>query len=330
MTGNAREGAERVRRIVLGLKGFSRADEERRDVLDLRRVLDMSVDMVWNEIRHRAQLVKQYGDIPPIIGDEARLGQVFINLMVNAAQALPDGQADRQEIRIVTRTDLDGRAIIELHDTGSGILPEHLARIFDPFFTTKPVGSGTGLGLSICHGIIAALHGEISVESTIGRGSVFRVALPPARPQPVAAPPPADPPALDKRGRVLIVDDEPLVGQILYRILAVAHDVVVLPSARTAVERLEAGERFDVILCDLMMPDMSGVDFHHAVAERIPACANCIVFITGGAFSDHARDFLDRVANERINKPFDAAHVRGVVRRFVEHDRHGGSCGPAE
>jgi len=322
MTRNAQEGAERVRRIVQGLKAFSRADEERRDVIDPRRVLDVSVDMVWNEIRHRAKLVKQYGDVPPIIADEARLGQVFINLLVNAAQALPDGQADRQEIRIVTRTDLDGRAIIEMHDTGSGILPEHLARIFDPFFTTKPVGSGTGLGLSICHGIITALHGEISVESTIGRGSVFRVALPPSRTQPVAAPPPADTAARDRRGRVLIVDDEPLVGHILRRILAAVHDVVVLPSARTAIERLVAGERFDVILCDLMMPDMSGVDFHRAVAERIPACADRIVFITGGAFSSHAQDFLDRVANERIHKPFDATLVRGVVRRFVEPDRH--------
>jgi len=327
MTHNAREGAERVRRIVMGLKVFSRADEERRDEIDLRRVLDVSVDMVWNEIRHRAKLVKQYGDIPPVIADEARLGQVFINLLVNAAQALPDGQADRQEIRIVTRTDLDGRAIIEVRDTGSGILPEHLARIFDPFFTTKPIGSGTGLGLSICHGIIAALHGEISVESTVGRGSMFRVALPPVRTQHVAAPPPADTSGRDKRGRVLIVDDEPLVGNILHRILAVAHDVVVLPSARTAVEQLEAGERFDVILCDLMMPDMSGVDFHHAVAERMPACADRIVFITGGAFSSHARDFLDGVANERINKPFDATLVRRVVRRFVEPDLRGTSPG---
>jgi PAS domain S-box-containing protein len=322
MTHNAQEGAERVRRIVLGLKAFSRADEERRAVLDVRRVLDLSVDMVWNEIRHRATLVKQYGDAPPIVADEARLGQVFINLLVNAAQALPDGQADRHEIRIVTRTDPDGRAIIELYDTGSGILPEHLARVFDPFFTTKPVGSGTGLGLSICHGIIAALHGEISVESTLGRGSVFRVALPPAHAQPVAKQPsPPDTLARDKRGRVLIVDDEPQVGQILRRILAVADDVVVLQSARTAVELLEAGEHFDVILCDLMMPHMTGMDFHDVVAQRIPTFADRIVFITGGAFSSHAQEFLDRVANERISKPFDAMLVRGVVRQFVEPDR---------
>jgi PAS domain S-box-containing protein len=325
MTQNAREGAERVRRIVLGLKAFSRADEERRDVIDLRRVLDLSVDIVWNEIRHRAKLVKQYGEVPPIVADEARLGQVFINLLVNAAQALPDGHADRHEIRIVTRTDLDGRAIIELHDTGSGILPEHLARIFDPFFTTKPVGSGTGLGLSICHGIITALHGEISVESVAGRGSVFRVTLPPAHAPPVAKRPPVHAPARDKRGRVLVVDDEPLIADILRRILAVAHDVVVVQSARTAIGRLEAGERFDVILCDLMMPDMTGMEFYNVVAERAPACVERIVFITGGAFSSHARDFLDRVANERIDKPFDAARVRGVVRRFVEPTRHGTS-----
>lgn len=183
------------------------------------------------------------------------------------------------------------------------------------------------MGLSICHGIIAALHGEISVESTVGRGSVFRVALPPARTQPVAKPLPVDAAVRDKRGRVLVVDDEPLVGHILCRILAAAHEVVVLQSARNAVERLETGERFDVILCDLMMPHMTGMDFHKVVAERIPACADRIVFITGGAFSSHARDFLDRVGNERINKPFDATAVRGVVRRFVEPDRRGALSG---
>jgi CheY-like chemotaxis protein len=132
-------------------------------------------------------------------------------------------------------------------------------------------------------------------------------------------------PARDKRGRVLVVDDEPLIADILRRILAVAHDVVVVQSARTAIGRLEAGERFDVILCDLMMPDMTGMEFYNVVAERAPACVERIVFITGGAFSSHARDFLDRVANERIDKPFDAARVRGVVRRFVEPTRHGTS-----
>jgi len=318
MTSDAREGAERVRRIVVGLKAFSRADEERRDLIDLQRVLDLSADMAWNEIRHRATLVKQYGEVPAIVADEARLGQVFINLLVNAAQALPDGQADRHEIRIVTRTDGDGRAIIEVRDTGAGIRPEHLARIFDPFFTTKPVGSGTGLGLSMCHGIISALRGAITVESTLGEGSVFCVALPPAQAPPaVAAPRPAVTVSC-RRGRVLVIDDEYLAGHALQRMLSADHDVVVLQSARTAVAQLDAGERFDLILCDLMMPEMTGMEFHAVLAQRSAAAADRIVFITGGAFSARAREFIDQVANERIAKPFEAPVLRELVRRYVE------------
>src|ERR1019366_955916 len=136
-------GAERIRKIVVGLKTFSRAEEEHRTVVDVRRLLELSVDMAFNEIRHRARVVKDYGKIPLVDADEARLGQVFINLLVNAAQAIPDGAGAASEIRIVTSTDEAGRAVIEVRDTGAGIPAGLIGRIFDPFFTTKPVGIGT-------------------------------------------------------------------------------------------------------------------------------------------------------------------------------------------
>jgi signal transduction histidine kinase len=136
--------------------------------------------MSFNEVRHRAQLVKDYGPVPLVNADEGQLAQVFVNLLVNAAQAIPEGHAETNQICVATGTDESGRAILSFRDTGAGISPELLGRIFDPFFTTKPVGVGTGLGLSICHGIVTALGGEITVESQPGKGTIVRITLPPA------------------------------------------------------------------------------------------------------------------------------------------------------
>jgi PAS domain S-box-containing protein len=314
---DARHGGERVRKIVRGLKAFSRADdEEHRAVLDVPQVLDVAASMANNEIVHRARLVKDFGPVPRVEADEARLGQVFVNLLVNAAQAIPEGRAEANEIRLSTRTDESGSAVIEVRDTGPGMTPEVQARAFDPFFTTKPVGVGTGLGLSICHGIIAALGGTITVESEPGRGTVLRVVLP-ASSAPAATEPTAKMPVAAtamKRGRVLVVDDDAMVGKTLSRILK-GHDVTVLTDAHEASARIASGERFDVIFCDLMMPEMTGMDLHAELARTNPELASRTIFITGGAFTPAAMDFLDRVDNERIEKPFDAESVRSLVQK---------------
>ena len=142
----ARQGAERVRNIVRDLRVFARGDEEQSGPVALRRVLDSSINIAWNEIRHRARLVKDYGDTPMVEGNESRLGQVFLNLLVNAAHAIPEGETERNEIRVSTRTDARGHAVVEIRDTGAGIPAEIREQIFDPFFTTKPAGVGTGPG----------------------------------------------------------------------------------------------------------------------------------------------------------------------------------------
>ncbi|MEP7125306.1 MAG: PAS domain S-box protein [Byssovorax sp.] len=175
---DARTGAERVRKIVRGLKTFARAGEDHRVPMTVESAIEVAVNMTAGELRHRARLVKSYGLTPRVVADEARLGQVFINLLVNAAHAIPEGNAGDNEIGITTSTDAEGRAVIEISDTGCGI-PSHLrARIFDPFFTTKEIGVGTGLGLSISHEIVAALGGLIEVSSELGKGTTFRVMLP--------------------------------------------------------------------------------------------------------------------------------------------------------
>jgi two-component system cell cycle sensor histidine kinase/response regulator CckA len=243
---------------------------------------------------------------------------VFINLLVNAAQALPEGGTDRNEIRVVTSTDAEGRAVVEVRDTGPGMPAAILARIFDPFFTTKAVGVGTGLGLAICHNIITGMHGRISVESELGKGTIFRVVLPASTVQ--RALPLSTAPSLDvapvTHGRVLVIDDEPAVGLAVRRVLR-DHDVTVVSTASAALKLLAEGGDFDVILSDLMMPGMSGMDFYDTLSRLDPKMAARVVFVTGGAFTPEANAFLDRIANERMEKPFHFKQLRELVRKFV-------------
>ncbi len=317
----ARDGGLRVREIVRDLKAFSRADTEDRDTVDLRRVLQSALGLAQNEIRHRARLEVDVGDVPLVTGSEHRLGQVLLNLLINAAQAIAGGRAGENVVRAATATAPDGRAAVEISDTGSGIAPEVLPRIFDPFFTTKPVGVGTGLGLSICHGIVSSLGGEIEVDSRLGQGSTFRVLLPAARPAEEPAVPHEAPATLRApRGRILVVDDEALVGRAVSRILATQHEVVTHTSARAALEDL-AGDAagFDLVLCDLMMPDMTGMELYAKVRDIAPVLAERTVFLTGGAFTPGAREFLARVPNARIEKPFEPDALRALVARVLAH-----------
>ncbi len=318
---DAKDGGVRVREIVRDLKTFARPTEEAYHHLDVRRVLQSAVGLASNELRHRARVVVDPGDVPPVLADEHRLAQVFVNLLINAAHAIPEGNIQANEVRVTTSTASDGSALVEISDTGAGIAPEVLPRIFDPFFTTKPVGVGTGLGLSICHGIVAQLGGEIRVESTLGEGSTFRVRLPAAAAAAETAPRPADPVRAKppgRRGRVLVVDDEPLVGRAVWRMLAPHHDVVVLTSARAALDRLavDAGS-FDVVLCDIMMPDMTGMELHVQLSELAPGLAARTIFLTGGAFTPTAGRFLERIPNPRLEKPFEPQALRDLVARAL-------------
>src|SRR4051812_17720982 len=313
----ARQGAERVRNIVRDLRVFARGDEDQSGPVALRRVLDSSINIAWNEIRHRARLVKDYGDTPMVESNESRLGQVFLNLLLNAAHAIAEGETERNEIRVSTRTDGRGFAVVEIRDTGVGIPPEIRDRIFDPFFTTKPAGEGTGLGLWICSGILSGLGGEISVDSEKGKGSVFRVSLPPVAMEPpatIAARPPVDVSA--PGGRLLIVDDEPMILGALRRSFSSDYQVTCVGDGRRALERIRAGERYDVILCDLMMPEITGMDLYAEMGRLAPDQVERIVFVTGGAFTPRAREFLESIPNARVEKPIDFQNLKLLLRNL--------------
>ena len=313
LVADARDGVARVSAIVRDLRALAKPEDDARGPVDIAGVLASSIRIAHNEIRHRATVVESYAPgLPLVEGNASRLGQVFLNLLINAAQAIPEGHATDNEIR-VRATGGNGEVTVEIEDTGAGIPAAIIRRIFDPFFTTKEPGVGMGLGLAICHQIVSAMDGQISVESKPGSGTTFRVILPVtgSRARPASAV--IAPPVLTG-ARILLVDDEVAVGRSLCALLAGDHEVVPVTRARDALERIRSGEHFDVILCDLMMPDVSGIELYAqmSVEER-----ERIVFMTGGAFTPQTREFLAKIDRPRLDKPFSERELREAIERVT-------------
>jgi len=315
---DAADGGERVRRIVLDLKKLTRAEPSQHALLDLPNVLEASIKMTDHAVRHHARVRKVLGTTPYVEADDGPLGQIFTNLLINAAEAIGDGAADKHEITVTTFTDASGRAVVEIRDTGPGIPSEVMPRIFEPFFTTKPVGRGTGLGLSICHSLIAGLDGQLTAENVPGGGALFRVVLPPARRAEVVQPVTGSEVVALRRGRVLVIDDEAAVASALSRMLRSEHDVTTFADGREALARIAAGDVYDIIFCDLMMPTISGIDIYQTLRDAGSEHADRIVFMTGGTFTVRSQAFLDSSTNVCISKPFAAASVRAIAREHVK------------
>jgi signal transduction histidine kinase len=299
-----------IRDIIRDIKVFSRPEGQRLCPTDVHRVLDSALRMAHNQLFHRARLVKDYGELPLVHGAEARLGQIFLNLIINAAQAIPEGHRDEHEIRVVTRREGE-RVRVEIRDTGAGIPPQLRERIFEPFFTTKPVGVGTGLGLSICRRLITEMNGSIGVDSEPGQGSTFWIHLR------VAQEPDIAPEVKTKSSRqglgVLVLDDEEAVGKALQRLLSTRHQVTTFDRAQDALAHITSGSRFDAILCDLMMPEMSGAQFHHELERLAPEQAQRVIFMTGGAFTEETRAFLSTARNPCLDKPLDLQRLLSML-----------------
>jgi len=208
--------------------------------------------------------------------------------------------------------------VVEISDTGRGIPEELRARIFDPFFTTKPVGEGTGLGLSICLGIVRSLGGEILLESEVGRGSTFRVALPAQKEERLSTAIRPIAPGPDSRLKLLVVDDEPYICTAIQRLLRREHEVTALTTVREAMALVERGERFDVILSDLMMPEQNGEEFYKELQRVAPEQAQRMIFMTGGAFTPRSEEFLRSSRVPQVSKPLSLEVLQGAIRQVVE------------
>ena len=295
----ALDGTERVRAIVADLRRLARPGDEHVPV-KLPALVDTALRISSNEIRHRAELVREYQAVPVVEGSEIRLVQVFVNLLLNAAQSIEEGRAARNVIRVQLHTDDQGQAVVEVHDTGAGMAPEVRDRLFEPFFTTK--SGGTGLGLSISRSIVQSLGGQISVTSVPGEGSSFRVTLPAMKDVPVT-PPPVLAPVVATGLEVLIIDDEATIGQTLARLIGPDHRGTAVTSIGEGLRLIEGGRRFDVILCDLMMPDGTGMELRARLERVAPQLVPRLLFMTGGVFTPAAEEFVARADVSYLEKP---------------------------
>jgi PAS domain S-box-containing protein len=300
----ARIGAERIGQIARELHTFARPAAEETRPVALAAVIRSVLQLVRKEIEARARLRVEVGDPPPLaLGDESRLVQVVLNLLVNAWQALPEAAPDRHRITVSARRQGD-RAIIEVSDSGPGIPPENRERIFDPFFTTKEVGAGTGLGLFVCRNIVRGFGGQIEVDQGPDGGAVFRVWLPLATAAPLETPAPVEAPP-GRRERVLIIDDDERVARTLVSLLSDEFEVRAVLDGREALELLVADRGLDLAYCDLMMGGLTGMELHEALLRRAPDRVSRLVFMTGGAYTASASTFVQRMGDAVVYKPFD-------------------------
>jgi len=303
---------ERIAKIVSSLQAFARPAQPSGGAASVHKAAVWAVRSTVAEFTSRATVdVDIPAELPPVRLDETRLGQVLVNLLVNAAHAIAPGHSARNRVSIRAR-DAESSVVIEVSDSGSGMAPDLLRRVFEPFFTTKPVGVGTGLGLSICHGIVRSVSGQLDVESTPGVGTTFRITIPKAETAEVTV----DRPAVSaRRGRILLIDDDAGFLKALCRILS-DHETVAVQDARDALELL-AREPFDIIFSDIMMPAMSGPEFYEQLLSVQPEAAGRVVFLTGGALSNHTRDFLGAIANTCLEKPISVAELRAFVAQLL-------------
>ncbi len=311
----ALQGLDRASVISRDLHVFARPSASERAPVDIAETIEMSLRIASSELRHIAGVRQELQpELPPVLGDSAGLGQVFVNLLVNAAHALEDSR--RHGGRVVIRARGAGpRVVVEVEDNGPGIGEETLEKIFDPFFTTKG-SKGTGLGLAVCRRIVQEHRGELSVQSVVGAGTCFRVELPALQPSSKRDPDkpagthgaPATIPLRDER--VLIIDDEPTLGRLLVRMLR-PRSVQFESDPHRALQRVR-DEPFDVILCDLMMPGLSGPKLYEEVRKVHARLATRMAFMTGGAFTEETQAFLARVPNPQLLKPFRKADLDRV------------------
>jgi signal transduction histidine kinase len=327
----ARQGATRVAGIVRDLRAFSRTEEAQEPhSVDVRPIIESALKMTEKHISSKATLTVNIEDVPKVIAVEGRLQQVLMNLLINAADAIPDGGGNRGEVQLSVGLSGPLHVGIEVRDTGMGMTPEVLARAFDPFFTTKPAGKGTGLGLSICHGLVTAMGGHIEVESQPGVGTTMRLRLARANEldvEPATLSNPTLMPTATPRRRVLVIDDEPMIHRALKRLLR-HHDVVTVLGVAAALAIIEEQPEFDIILCDLMMNDGTGMDFYEVLKASRPELLNRVVFMTGGAFTEKARRFLEQVSNQKVMKPLDEQGLTMLMAHLPRPVKSGSAKAP--
>ncbi len=313
---HAMDGIARIRAVAGDLRTLARADPEPTEDVHLDDVVRSACNLAKAALRQSATLVLDLRDDAVVRGSPGRLGQVVTNLLVNATQALSEGGGAAPEIRVQTRVE-GSHALLAVEDTGPGV-PEALReKIFEPFFTTKPA-HGTGLGLSLVADLVSRHGGTVTVAAAARGGARFEVRLPRTSAQ-LSAPASktATPkPKPSERSRLLIIDDEPRLLQTYALLLADAHDVVLAQGGRNALELLEQDQTFDVVLCDLQMPEVDGVAVFDRVRQLAPALAQKVIFSSGGVVQERIKRFLEQNAVPLLAKPVREETLLAAIARM--------------
>jgi two-component system, NtrC family, sensor kinase len=307
-----RQEAERAATIVKNLLSFARSREGERTRQPVRTVLESTLGLLRNQLM--AQKVEATLDVEPGLPDVEvsvnQIKQVFVNIINNACQAIA---SDAPSGRIwITAKRVRDHVAVSVTDSGPGMTEEIAARVFEPFFTTKPEGEGTGLGLSISQGIVREHGGRITLETRPGSGSTFSVELPIRADvtHPAASPAPL---TESRPLNILVVDDEPHILHYMRATLeSWGHSVEVASDGTYALERALAGS-FDVIICDLRMPHLSGRDMYSKLARQDPRVAERIIFATGDTVRGDTLQFLERLGRPYLHKPFTLAELRAAL-----------------
>jgi signal transduction histidine kinase len=309
-------GVDRICAVVRDLRGYSRLESGNTILVDANEVVDEVCKLASNVVRHKARLVKDLAPVPRVALPRGRLDQILTNLLVNAAQAIADSPPQNNQVTISTRVDRDS-VIVAVEDTGTGMTPEQVKRAFEPFFTTKPQGVGVGLGLSICREIARAHRGDVCCRSEQGHGSRFEVRLPVATELEIrrASTPPPPLTMTAERPRVLMVDDEPNIREMYSRLLKDDFDVTTAGNGAEAIEAIGAHGPFDVIVSDLMMPDMDASELLETLATTAPHVIGRFILYTGGPVSERARRLVDSGDVPVLYKPLPLEELAQAIRR---------------
>ncbi|MFK7985448.1 MAG: response regulator [Sandaracinaceae bacterium] len=312
------DGVARITSIVRTLSSFARVDQDSAELIDPNDLVHDAARMVRHDLRHRARFELDLAPLPALVCDRSKMAQVLVNLLVNASHALDDESEDNV-VEVRSRF-ANGEIFITVRDTGCGIPREQLGRIFEPFFTTKRRDHGTGLGLSISADTVQRHGGRIEVESEVGDGTAFNIILPEQTPYFPSYTPSRATPAMSavRPGRILLVDDEPLVRRSIVRLLKGRHEVIEAEDGQHALKILEADDTFDAILCDLMMPGTDGITLYQELEKTHPALTRRMAFITGGVFSSRARRFVSEAAPLVIEKPIARASLFATIERLLD------------
>jgi len=313
------DGSKRVADIVKGLLAFARQHKPERSYTDINGIIESTLTLRRYSLETGNIEVSTSLDaeLPWTTADTGQLQQVFINIIVNAETEMRKAHG-RGKLTIKTER-IDNKIRLSFADDGPGIARENISKVFDPFFTTREVGEGTGLGLSLSHGIISEHKGTIYAESEVGEGTTFIIELPivAEEEEKIERVETVEEAGKVIGGRILVVDDEPTILAFLKKVLDdEGYDVETASGGKEALGMIK-NKRYSLILCDIKLPGLSGVELYEQIGKVVPSLQERVIFITGDVTSADTGEFLKRTKAPYVNKPFDIAKLKEEVERVI-------------